>query len=630
MRWTRTSVGSGARVIWPDVVARGAVTMLVSVALLGVVSRLRIEQPTYAAIAGAAMVGAVATAGVVWFASTEDRAGSWRGSLASAALLAAIPTVWFGLVLQGTHYYLGGISIDQSFRTQALARYASTPGLVDMNYIELPSYYPAAWFWLGGRAAALAGIPGWEFYKLWAILTLAVTGWVAHTAWRFVVSPARAALLAAATAVTGMAVSSAEPYAWLLAAPMPALAILVWRALRGGPRHLRVLVAIGVYLGASATVYSLHAGFFGLFVVVAALLPVRGPGRPVLRIRLLRAALTVAIGLVLALVVWAPYVRAVLSGAPSTSSAQRYLPEDGALWPFPMLQVSVVGAICLVGTVWLAMSWEVHARLARPLAALCLLVYVWFALTVLALPFGQTTLAFRLTPVAELALVCSGVLGAAEGLARARSRWPGSGPALTTLAAALTVVALASTAQSSIDPGGDLVKWAYSDPYPSTGAPALGPRDPTSPEAWTPELVAAISELDRTPASDVVVLGGTDQLYAGTPYHGFQQSTPHYANPLAQYQARNDAIRSWAASAGPDDLVRGLDSSPWPAPTVFLLLRQSDGSGSARIADDAFPRYPNVEFRSVTFRAGLFDSPSFVVRNVGPYLVAVRRAVDAP
>ena len=59
---------------------------------------------------------------------------------------------------------------------------------------------------------------------------------------------------------------------------MPAVAVIVWRALRADEvRHRTLaLVATGVYLGVAAMTYSLHAGFFGVYVVVAALIPTRG------------------------------------------------------------------------------------------------------------------------------------------------------------------------------------------------------------------------------------------------------------------------------------------------------------------------------------------------------------------
>jgi galactan 5-O-arabinofuranosyltransferase len=599
----------------------------VCIVLQVAISRLRIPFPTYAATAVAATVGVVVVAALVALAASGRRAGSTAVTLGVPGLLAALVTLWPGLLLQGTHYYLGGISIDQSFRTQALARAAATTALTDMNYLGLPSYYPAAWFWLGGRAADLAGIPAWEFYKLWAILTLAVAAWAAFAAWRLVVSPGRAVLVATATAIVGLGVSATEPYAWLLVAPMPAVAVIVWRALRDDDARHRTLalVASGVYLGVAAMTYSLHAGFFGVFVVVAALVPTRGRALGHVLPRIGRAALVVLIGAVLALVVWGPYVLAALAAGLPRSDAQRYLPEDGAVWTFPMLQPSSVGAMCLLGTVGIVVAWSARPALARPLAVLVLLVYAWFALTLPLLLVGQTSLAFRLAPIVELVLVCAGVLTAVEALVIVRGRWPSPGLPLRALAAVLGVVVLAGCAQGALSAGDDAVKEAYSDPYPSTGAPAVGVFDPVRIDSWSPQLVSTVDGLSGQPASELVVLGGPTQFYVAEPFHGFQQSTPHYANPLAQYERRNDAVRQWARASGPDDLLRRLDTSPWPAPRAFLFGRGAGGTLTVTIVRDVFPAAPNVAFETVTFPEQLFDSPAFVRRDVGPWTVIVRR-----
>ena len=600
---------------------------IVCVVLQVAINRLRIPFPTFAATAIAATLSAVVVAALVALAASGRRAGSAAVTLAVPGLLAALVTFWPGLLLQGTHYYLGGISIDQSFRTQALARYAATTSLTDMNYLGLPSYYPAGWFWLGGRAADLAGVPAWEFYKVWAILTLAVAAWAAFAAWRLVVTPGRAVLVATATAVVGLGVSAEEPYAWLLVAPIPAVAVIAWRVIRAdeGRHRTLALVATGVYLGVAAMTYSLHAGFFGVYVVLTALIPTRGrPARHVVP-RVGRAAVVVVLGLVLALVVWAPFaVTALASGLPR-SDAQRYLPYDGAVWTFPMLQPSSIGAMCVVGLIGIVLAWTARPRLARPLAMLVALVYAWFALTLPALVVGQTTLAFRLAPIVELVLVCAGVLTAVEALVLARDRWPLAGGRLRAVGAVLGVVVLAACAQGALSASGDGVKEAYADPYPDTGAPAVGAYDPTKIDSWAPQLVASVDQLSGRPAAGMVVLGGPTQFYVAEPFHGFQQSTPHYANPLAQYERRNEAVRQWAGASEAGDLLRTLDASQWPTPRAFLLGRGAGGALTVTIVRDVFPAAPNVAFETVSFPERLFDSPDFVRRDVGPWTVIVRR-----
>ena len=54
-----------------------------------------------------------------------------------------------GLPLGSTRLWLDGLSVDQEFRTEYLTRMAAEPGLHDMSYIDIPSFYPAGWFFLG-------------------------------------------------------------------------------------------------------------------------------------------------------------------------------------------------------------------------------------------------------------------------------------------------------------------------------------------------------------------------------------------------------------------------------------------------------------------------------------------------
>ena len=60
------------------------------------------------------------------------------------------------------------------------------------------------------------------------------------------------------------------------------------------------------------------------------------------------------------------------------------------------------------------------------------------------------------------------------------------------------------------------------------------------------------------------------------PYYGFQGLTSHYANPLAQFDKRADAIESWATLTNADQFIDSLDKLPWKPPTVFLMRRGAE------------------------------------------------------
>ncbi len=107
----------------------------------------------------------------------------WIARIAAAVFLSAFTVVTLGMPLGATRLYLFGISVDQQFRTEYLTRLAQSPALHDMTYIGLPPFYPAGWFWLGGRIAALTGTPAWEMLKPWAIVSIAIAVVLAMVLW---------------------------------------------------------------------------------------------------------------------------------------------------------------------------------------------------------------------------------------------------------------------------------------------------------------------------------------------------------------------------------------------------------------------------------------------------------------
>jgi galactan 5-O-arabinofuranosyltransferase len=268
----------------------------------------------------------------------------------------------------------------------------------------------------------------------------------------------------------------------------------------------------------------------------------------------------------------------------------------------------------------------------RPDVLLALLVtlacaYAWYAASTLALLAGTTLLAFRLESLVVLTLGTAGVIALAElapGASRlvAEQRWAPTRAAGT--AVALTVLAVTQVATDRGDSLDERVEYAYSTPYPD-GPDAMGRVDPASEEGWSDALAAEIARLSRTDPEDLVVLSTDYALLSHHPYRGFQQISPHYANPLADYDDRAAYIRRMAGATSAADLTGLLDDCPWWPPTVFVLRQEADGL-HLRLGRDAFPASPNVEFTDVVFAPAVFRSAGFSTADVGPYLVAVRRS----
>lgn len=98
-------------------------------------------------------------------------------------------------------------------------------------------------------------------------------------------------------------------------------------------------------------------------------------------------------------------------GAPADrGTAQHYLPDDGAQLTFPMLSFTLLGALCLLGTLWLVVYARSSTR-AGGLAIGVIAVYAWSLLSMLTTLAGTTLLSFRLQPTLTVLLTAAGVFG---------------------------------------------------------------------------------------------------------------------------------------------------------------------------------------------------------------------------
>jgi galactan 5-O-arabinofuranosyltransferase len=611
-----------------EVVAAIVFSALTSAALQQVIDGLAIPRPSFVPHALASATVVVLVAALLLVAARRE----WPrwGTVAAWVLLSGVTTAILSFLLHGTRLYLNGLSGDQYFRTQYLGRLATSLVPADMNYAEIPPYYPWGWFWPAARLTDLLGLEAWAAYKPLAITTMAVAGAVAFTVWSAVVRRRPAAVLALATVLVGLRLAAYEPYSWLLAAVIPPLGVVAWRALRTvvagtAPRPTAAVLGLGVFLGISAAVYTLLTFFTGFLFVVTAAVAV-AVGRPAGRSvgRAVRAAVSALVLVAVTAVpfaapVWLPYLVTSFRHGFSAGAAQHFLPDIGALFPLPMVQPSLSGVVCTAGLAWILLAArrnEVAAALG--IAVGC--VYLWYLLSTLALAFGTTLLAFRVEPVLETALYCAAALGGIEVLRRLTAR---AGRPLVASAAAVGLLCAVGLAQSVADANRSFVDTAFTD-YTPLGTTASGSADPAHAGAWADELAATIGDMTGREPADLVVLTTWYPLLAHHPYWGYQTSIAQYANPLAQFDARRAEILSWAGATGPQDLLAQWGSGPFRAPSVLVLSRADDGLHLGLTAD-AFPREPNIAHVDVTFRPELFADPAFATREVGPFTVVVRR-----
>lgn len=544
----------------------------------------------------------------------------WRrwsrlATIAAWVLPAALTSTVQALTLFGTPFYLNGTNGDQFFRMQYFQRLTVSPSLADGNYAGLPPYYPAGWFWLGGRFADLVGDPAWAAYKPFAILTMAATASLAFVLWSLVVSRRRALAVATVFALASTILGPYEPYSWVAMAFLPPLAVLAWRLFRSiadrtglGP----ATVLIGVGISVSAATYTLVFGFAVLLIVAIAVVAVivgkphgsaaRLAGTVVIRLVLIGVA-----ALPLTLLVWGPYLYAAIRLPSAGNAAAQFFPPGMAMLGTPMLQPSVTGAICLTGLVWIVLAWR-RSSVAQAFGVTTLACVAWQLGSTVLLADDTTLLSSHIAKVGEIVLWCACAFALFD-LAdivphRLHIGSPRSVRALVSVLAVLVTVALTQTTPPSVR---NLLGGAFTSSANATS---------------NNELIQTIAQLSGRLPEDDILLTNDYQLLDFQPYYDFQTNKEQYANPLALYPERNQELMRWSRSTTPAAFVANLASSKFKAPNVFVFVRDSAGNYPFNIVTTDFP-YDNRTNR-ITFAARLFDSSQFSSRDVGPFTVIVR------
>ncbi len=603
-----------------------AVVVAIVVAMISLAAISRVQWPAYNssnqlhALTTVGQFGCLAgllASGLVW------RRGRRFLSRALALLfLSAFSVVTLAMPLGATKLYLFGISVDQQFRTEYLTRLTDTAGPHDMTYFGLPPFYPPGWFWIGGRLAALTGAPAWEMFKPWAVISITIAVVLAFVLWASMIRFEYALIASTATAAATLAYSSTEPYAAIIAVLLPPVFVLAWSGLRGGTRSggRAAVVGVGVFLGVTALFYTLLFGYaaFTLALMALVLAVARRRLEP-----LLRLALILAIGGAMSLLGWGPYLMAAVKGHPANSgTAQHYLPAAGAQLEFPMLHFTLLGALCMVGTVWLVFCARNSTR-AGALAIAVLAVYAWSLLSMLTTLLGTTLLSFRLQPTLTILLTAAGAFGFIEATRALAGRVkPDNSRRVVAAAATLGAIGALTFSQDIPDVLRADIVVAYTD---TDGGGQRADRRPPGAEQYYREIDAKILRTTGLPRDETVVLTADYSFLSYYPYYGFQGLTSHYANPLAQFDSRADAIGGWARLSNADQFISALDALPWKPPTVFLMRRGANDTYSLRLASDVYPNQPNVRRYTVTLDKALFDDPRFDVSTVGPFILAIRK-----
>lgn len=612
---------------------------------------------------GSAAVVAVVALLLAW-AQLRPQIPMWRRVLTYAAAYlspAALVVSSTAIPLAATRLYLDGVQVDQGFRTQFLSRMATTWKPVDMAYADIPTYYPVGWFWGGGRLAQLLGIPGWEVFQPWALVSIAAAACLLVPVWqRLTGSLALGTSIALIEIAVVLVTTPEEPYAAIVALGAPAATVLAGRAMRGS---LHAMLAVAIFLGASASMYTLFTGAIALSVVVIAF--VVAFERPAVQERggfhfapIVRLVIVGLSSMLIAAIAWGPYFLAILRGAPhSGATAMHYLPAEGTEVPVPFLAASVIGALSLIGLIYLVV--RIREADVRAMAVGLIVFYAWILGSMLVTLSGRTLLGFRLDVLVVLQLSVAGALGIGWLRRDGIQRWYPhtlSTEMSRSLTLALTVVlALAGLHYVQDIPR----KNQYSIDLAYSGTDGFGERaDRFSADAG--KYHAAIDEFIQSHGhvpTETVVLCDEANFMVYHPYLAFQAFTSHYANPLGEFGQRNEQLEQWAQDSWgplntPEKLTAAFEDAPWRAPQAFVLRGNAYDTKAGwkfHVAEDIYPSDPNVRFRGLYFNPAAFmgdtqpsaaekpklsdeDISAHVVKSdglwnvaqVGPFVVVVR------
>jgi len=626
---------------WIRVLAYGAVGALLTLAGWFVLHSISLaafntSYVTRALAVGAAFVALILAglAGWMWWRGRRNLLWEAVLSLAPAVLVLSL----IGVPLAATRLYLDGIQVDQGFRTQFLSRMAESVTHGDMNYVDLPSFYPLGWFWLGGRLANVLGMPGWEVYQPWALVSLAAAASMLTPIWhRLTGSLPAAAGIALITTSVVLAEVAVEPYAAVVGMFLPAAAVGARRALAGS---WPATIAVMVYLGLSATFYTLYTAVGALTVVVLALIVCLTERRWWDTIKHL---LVIGFGsIAIALISWGPYLRKLLSGEfDAHSTANHFLPEEGTYIPLPFFELSIVGLLSLIGLIYLLVRSRSTTALSLGVAAL--VCYFWVVLSMAFALLGTSLLGFRIEVLLMLIFATAGVLGIAAAVEEGGhrlypERWSARAKSTATVVAGVLVCAgTLAYAQQIPEENQEYIDQAYAD---TDGYGERADRFPADAARYYADVVAFLEEHGRRPNEAVIY---TDEInfMAFNPYYGFNAFTSHYANPLGEFDRRNEELVSWAelSHSDPEALTQAIDASPWRGPEAFIFrgdIENGTESGTesatesgaelkTHVAHDIFPSQPNVRYEGLFFNSEAFGEADWAMEQIGPFVVVVRK-----
>lgn len=559
---------------------------------------------------------------VFWLRGTRK----WLNGIVMHLTAPALVVTSLGIPLSATRLWLDGIQVDQGFRTQFLSRMTETAGNADMNYADLPSFYPMGWFWLGGRVADLLGVPGWEVFQPWALITLAAGAAMLVPVWQKITgSLPVACVIATFTTAVVLTETPDEPYAAIVAMFFPAATVITYRALLGSRN---AIIFMALYLGISASLYTLFTAIAALFVVTMSVLVffvVTRDAGPFIRLLIIGVS-----SLAIAAVAWWRYLAAALSGNYDVqSTANHFLPEEGTVFPLPFFSFSIIGLLSLLGLILIVI--RAGEREVASLGVGIIVCYAWCLASMAATLLGTSLLGFRVEVLIIELFVTGGILAVTDIILVGLDYFF---PTRFNLAMNQTIIAIICIVVASAclqyvqqipAENESHIDQAYAD---TDGFGERADRFPPDAAQYYGEITELLESHGHHPNEAVIY---TDEInyMAYNPYFGFNAFTSHYANPLGEFALRNEELIAWSQLSWDDPaaLTGAIEDSKWAPPVAFIFRGDVEEPGEGfktHVAHDIFPNEPNVRYEGLFFNAEAFEGDEWHVEQIGPFAVVVR------
>ena len=564
----------------------------------------------------AILVVAAVAAAAMWWARRRGRV--WDADLLPA-LMGGLGALTILTALNGTPFDLYGLQGDQHFRTEYVTRFADDWRGADYTYRGLPAYYAPTYFWLLGRAADLGGIEPYHMLKYGTIAVVFLAPIASYLLWRQIVSPRVAALISVALLIVP---TLNETYAWIvLVAFVPWWLLVGHNVGRPGVRrwHPVVLGLVG------AVLFTTYYYYFFIIPLALAGEAVVARARDRLAWRQIgrnvgRTFTILGVAALGSAVYWAPLAWNFVTAEDFTPLNNRWLTVHSGTLALPMLEPSVLGALCLAGLVFLVAT--VKEALPRAMTVLLVSLFIWHAVGYVAALIDMPLMSFRMREMVPILMLAAAMMAAARVAALAAPhvsrdviwRFAATGVMLLVVLAGNHFVNLvldqSRTAHNQTLPSGTLPSGSL--PNPGSTAPA-----PTPPETLR-TIIDARYQGDGHP----VVLTSRADLLAYYPYYGFVQWNANYSHPTAQFRGRIDFLTELARAGSPLEFAERLDNNRYDRIDV-LVLPYDGGTLTFRYWDDAFP-YGTVG-RDILIPRFLVTTDYFAISLAGDMLVAVRQ-----